>query len=113
MTKDTQPYELLVRWRNGKLSGSHIQFIQRIIDDDGKILQETPLDPIPIGGDKGFPLEDVLSKIHIDALASLAIEQDARKVAEKQLEENNNEMEKYLEDKKKVQDTLKTLSESL
>jgi hypothetical protein len=30
ITKTTQPYEFLVRWRDGAISGAHIRFLETI-----------------------------------------------------------------------------------
>lgn len=71
MKTETQPYEFLARWRNGILSGSHIQHIVVTKDDNGKVLFENPLDPAPVGS-ATFPLGDIMDAITITALASVA-----------------------------------------
>jgi hypothetical protein len=66
-----QPYELLVRWREGKISGAHVGF-ELTTTEDGKVLSTSPLAVIPvdIGQGIGFPLADILAQVQVDALVS-------------------------------------------
>jgi hypothetical protein len=69
ITKQIQPYELLVRWNNGVMVGAHVQFITKLIED-GTVLNERVGDamPINVGQGKGFPLADILQAVTTDAL---------------------------------------------
>lgn len=67
-----RPYEFLVRWREGQISGAHVGF-ELTASEDGKALPTTPLPvmPVDIGQGVGFPLADILEQLHIDAIASM------------------------------------------
>lgn len=67
-----RPYELLVRWREGKISGAHVGF-ELTATEDGKVLSTTPLPvmPVDIGQGVGFPLKDILEQIHVDAITGM------------------------------------------
>ena len=72
MQATKQPYELLVRWdQDGKLLGAHVLWRLVIRDEEGKIAGEsvTGAEPVDIGGGKGFPMQDILSRAQADALA--------------------------------------------
>ena len=66
-----QPYELLVRWREGKITGAHVGF-ELTATEDGNVLSTTPLPvmAVDIGQGVGFPLADILAQVHTDALVS-------------------------------------------
>lgn len=76
MHADKHPYELLVRWdRDGKIGGAHVQWRYVIKDEDtGETVGETltPAEPVAVASGKGFPLQDILSRIHSDALIELS-----------------------------------------
>lgn len=67
-----KPYEFLVRWTDGVISGAHVGFVEQLIDD-GKVLSQTPLpvQPVSLAGETGFPLATVLGQLQIDALAAM------------------------------------------
>ena len=67
-----RPYELLVRWREGKISGAHVGF-EITTTEDGSVLSTTPLAvmPVDIGQGAGFPLADILAQVHTDALIQM------------------------------------------
>ncbi len=69
-----RPYELLVRWREGALSGAHVGF-ELTTTEDGKVLSTTPLAvmPVDIGQGIGFPLADILAQVHTDAIISMDV----------------------------------------
>lgn len=74
MQTTRQPYELLVRWdRNGHLAGAHAQFRYVITDDTATVIAESlgSAESVAVAGQNGFPLDDVLSKTLVAALASL------------------------------------------
>lgn len=74
LEKTQQPYEFLARWdEQGKLSGAHVKF-RTIVTDDGSVLSRVDGDalPVDIGVGQGFPLTDILSQLHIDAVAQAA-----------------------------------------
>ena len=70
ITKVNQPYEFLARWKDGKFSGSHIQFIEQVVED-GKVLFEQVGLALPVGS-ADFPLKDILDQVTNDAVANLA-----------------------------------------
>ena len=69
ITTEKRPYELLVRWREGKITGAHVGF-ELTATEDGKVLSTTPLAvmAVDIGQGIGFPLADILAQVHTDAL---------------------------------------------
>lgn len=69
ITTTKHPYEFLVRWRDGKLSGAHVGF-ELTTTEDGTALSTTalPVMAVDIGQGAGFPLADILSQVHVDAL---------------------------------------------
>lgn len=85
LEKKTLPYEFLARWTDGKLAGAHVGFITQIVED-GVVLSQTVGDvmPVDVGSGKGYPLQDIMDQLHIDALTEV----DALKaeVAAKQAE---------------------------
>lgn len=76
MTIETtkQPYEFLARWdKGGKLVGAHVQW-RYVIRDGDKIIGESVTGAKAVtlkDGTPGFPLADILSDMHIAALAGL------------------------------------------
>jgi len=68
----TRPYEFLVRWRDGVISGAHVGF-EDVIVEDGAVIGavQQNVQAVDIGLGKGFPLADILGQIHIDALTQL------------------------------------------
>ena len=81
--KTVTPYELLARWRDGKLSGAHVQFLTTVTEDGVK-LSETVGDvmPVDVGQGIGFPLADILSQMHVAALAAVDAANTEKAVAE-------------------------------
>jgi hypothetical protein len=73
MTITVYPYEFLVRWdQTGALSGAQVQWRKIRQDDDGDVTETvTSAQPVSVGNGDGFPLADVLSKVHVDALLAL------------------------------------------
>lgn len=67
-----RPYELLVRWREGKISGAHVGF-ELTATEGGKVLSTTPLAvmAVDVGQGLGFPLADILGQVHIDAVVQM------------------------------------------
>lgn len=78
---DTYPYEFLVRWRGGKLSGAHIQYIEHYPDGHFNLL---PPQPVEEGGK--FPLATILGDLHIAALAKIQKLEDELKAAKAKLD---------------------------
>ena len=64
-----QPYEFLVRWNNGVITGAHVKY-KTILDRDGVVFQETEGPALPVGTEE-YPLLDILTKMQIDALVSI------------------------------------------
>lgn len=74
ITKTQSPYEFLVRWNNGVLSGAHIRFLETIADGAEIISQkEGNAQPVSMAGEAGFPLSDILTAMQAQAL----VERDA------------------------------------
>jgi hypothetical protein len=70
MTKTTELYEWLARWRGGQLSGYHVQLVTRYTDDDGTVIAEKISEALtPAQAEaEGFSLEAILQRVHTDAL---------------------------------------------
>lgn len=69
------PYEFLVRWREGKISGSHIQYIEHVYEGDKEVFHHIH-DPQPVTESSEFPLKDILDKTLVAALATVQSLQD-------------------------------------
>ena len=83
ITKTTQPYEFLVRWRDGAISGAHIRFLETILEDGVVLAQkEGNAMPVSLAGEAGYPLADVLSAVQKSALVDLEKAKEALATAE-------------------------------
>jgi len=69
------PYEFLIRWdNNGVIQGAHIAFLETVLKDGEVVTQtQSTVESVEIAGQLGFPLADVLSQIHIDALKQVDV----------------------------------------
>ena len=69
------PYEFLIRWDNsGVIQGAHIAFLETVLKDGVIVTQtQSTVESVEIAGQLGFPLADVLSQIHIDALKKVDV----------------------------------------
>jgi hypothetical protein len=82
--KVVKPYEFLARWRDGVLTGAHVQFISTIVEDGVVMPGSERLSdamPVDVGGLKGFPLADILQQLHTDALAAVDAANKAKDAA--------------------------------
>lgn len=83
IVKETQPYELLVRWdEHGRLSGAHYQ--TRTIYREGDVIVADRInDPIPVGlaGNDGFPLDAILTPDNLDAVTAVNVANAERDAA--------------------------------
>jgi len=71
MKKIKQPYEVLVRWKDGKLVGAHYQFSTKYFDEDDELISEKLGEPTSISvHDREFPISEILNEIDIDALSA-------------------------------------------
>ena len=83
ITKTTQPYEFLVRWRDGAISGAHIRFLETVLEDGVVLAQkEGNAMPVSLAGEAGYPLADVLSAVQTSALVELEKVKEALATAE-------------------------------
>lgn len=83
ITKTTQPYEFLVRWRDGAISGAHIRFLETVLEDGVVLAQkEGNAMPVSLAGEAGYPLADVLSAVQTSALVELEKAKEALATAE-------------------------------
>jgi hypothetical protein len=83
ITKTTQPYEFLVRWRDGAISGAHIRFLETILEDGVVLAQkEGNAMPVSLSGEVGYPLADVLTAVQQSALVELEKAKEALATAE-------------------------------
>jgi multidrug efflux pump subunit AcrA (membrane-fusion protein) len=86
----TRPYEFLVRWRDGVISGAHVGF-EDVIVEDGAVIGavQQNVQAVDIGLGKGFPLAEILGQIHIDALTErdAAIAERDAQIAEREAAE--------------------------
>lgn len=89
LEKSVLPYEFLARWKDGALSGVHVQFVT-VLKEDGVIISQTPGDVLPIGEGipKGFPMADILQKLHVDAIALSDTSVSEKLAAEKSAEDS-------------------------
>jgi len=70
--KQTLPYELLIRWRDGVVAGAHVQYITRLVDDGAVVNEQLGAAlPVDVGAGKGFPIADLLSQVQTDALIAV------------------------------------------
>ena len=83
ITKTTQPYEFLVRWRDGAISGAHIRFLETILEDGVVLAQkEGNAMPVSLSGEVGYPIADVLTAVQQSALVELEKAKEALATAE-------------------------------
>lgn len=92
--KVQHPYEFLVRWRDGQLSGAHVGYIEQLMDEDGSVISHKVLDvmPVAIGGAQGFPLATVVNQLQVDAIARGDAEQARADALQAQLTEREAEL---------------------
>lgn len=64
------PYELLVRWNDaGVLVGAHVVYRESAVNNGVEISSKIgDALPLSVAGGIGFPLADILSAMHVDAL---------------------------------------------
>jgi len=68
LTKTKQPYEFLIRWTDGKISGSHIKFLETVSEDGVTLVQkETNAEPVELAIEAGFPMADVWAMVSAGA----------------------------------------------
>jgi hypothetical protein len=70
ITKTTLPYEFLVRFKDGKIAGAHVQMIERVMDGDD-LIAERALDAQPVTDKTDFPLAELLGQVNSAALATI------------------------------------------
>ena len=64
-----RPYEFLVRWRDGVISGAHVGFEVTVTENNVVLsIEPLPVVAVDIGQGQGFPLTDILGQIQVDAL---------------------------------------------
>ena len=78
ITKTQTPYEFLVRWDNGVVTGAHVRFLERIIED-GVVIHEKEghAQPISMAGEIGFPIASILSSLESGAIIAVEAAQAA------------------------------------
>ena len=71
ITKTQTPYEFLIRWRDGKISGAHAKFLETI-SEDGVVINTKEGDAVPVSlaGEVGYPIADIFAAISAGAVAS-------------------------------------------
>lgn len=71
ISKIVTPYEFLVRWTDGKISGAHVKFLECLIEN-GKTLSaiEGIAQPVSMAGEIGFPIEDIFAVIQSASVAT-------------------------------------------
>ena len=71
ITKIVVPYEFLVRWKNGKISGAHVKFLETI-SEDGVVVSEKEgmAQPVSMAGELGYPIADIFAAIRLDSVAT-------------------------------------------
>lgn len=72
ITKTNQPYEFLVRWKDGAITGAHIKMLETIAEDGVVLSQKEGVAmPVSMAGAGNFPLADLLTGIQTQALIDL------------------------------------------
>lgn len=109
-----QPYEFLVRWgEDGKLRGAHVGFATTIIEADGTVSgwHPQPVMPVGQGNAKGYPLTDILDRLHADALIEREEAHAARDSAIQERDQHADKLQKMTDahDQKSNQLTAITL----
>lgn len=68
--KVTTPYEFLIRWKDGLITGAHVKFLEQL-KEDGAVLTEKEGQAIPVSlaGESGYPVDDVFAAISTGAVA--------------------------------------------
>lgn len=68
ITKTKTPYEFLIRWTDGKISGAHIKFLETVSEDGVTLAQkETNAEPVELAIEAGFPIADVWAMVSAGA----------------------------------------------
>ena len=68
ITKTKTPYEFLIRWTDGKISGAHIKFLETVTEDGVTLAQkETNAEPVELAIEAGFPMADVWAMVSAGA----------------------------------------------
>lgn len=98
LTTEKRPYEFLVRWRKGVISGAHVGFELTTLED-GKEINTTPLDvmAVDIGNGQGFPLKEILDQLHIDALSQIDTLNGSLKSKSVEIDELNSSLKSLQE----------------
>lgn len=86
--REKTPYEFLARWdESGKLSGAHIQFIEKLIED-GTVLHSKVGDALPVSmaDETEFPIAEIMSDIQIAAMKAAESSLSAMNMKNKEIE---------------------------
>ena len=68
ITKTKAPYEFLIRWTDGKISGAHIKFLETVTEDGVTLVQqESNAEPVELAIEAGFPMADVWAMVSAGA----------------------------------------------
>ena len=68
-TESTSAYEFLARWNDGVLAGAHVGFRTKTYKDGVLIADNvSPVQPVAVGVAAGFPLDEILAQLQIDAM---------------------------------------------
>ena len=72
MKKTIEPYEFLVRWRNGVVSGYHFKTLAKVIDDDGTVIHEAEGDAMSaeMAQAIGYDLTGIIGAVNLGALTA-------------------------------------------
>lgn len=85
------PDELLIRWRDGKISGAHVRWLYAITDGGNVVSEQSgSAEPVSISDDgTGFPIADILPHVESGAIERMNDEialreksDEAKKLAE-------------------------------
>ncbi len=97
ITKTNQPYEFLVRWNNGTLAGAHVRFLETLTEDGVVLSQkEGNAQPVSLAGEAGFPIEDILDGLQVQAITERDAALAAKATAEAALTAKQAEMDAAL-----------------
>lgn len=93
ITKTNQPYEFLVRWNNGTLAGAHIRFLETLTEDGVVLSQkEGNAQPVSLAGEAGFPIDDILDGLQVQAITERDAALAAKATAEAALTAKQTEL---------------------
>lgn len=90
LTRERQPYEFLVRWRDGEIAGMHVGYVEFVKDGD-EVISHKILEVQEIGVATEFPLSDFLNDVQLSTLATNEELRSKNKGLEQKLQKSSDE----------------------